>query len=168
MKLSVVIALVLFTIGTCEGMIRSLWCYKCMGSECNSPVDSTKDMVWITECKKGICYEQESNNEGTMVTSRGCYKRRSDCVPGCQGPPEHQTCEKCCEQNLCNNAKIVTFDILVLIISSLLGFFMIRQWLALNRTFSILRNISSFFYFHHFGVFFFDTSVANIYNRKSG
>ncbi|XP_071852721.1 uncharacterized protein [Apostichopus japonicus] len=127
MKLYIIAALSLVFIVSCEAKIRSLWCYKCMGEQCNSPVDSTKNDVFITECDKGICYTQETINEGILVTTRGCYMRRSECVPGCRGIETHQNCEKCCEQNLCNSARSMTFNLFALITSLVIGAMLMRR-----------------------------------------
>lgn len=53
---------------------------------------------------------------GETLVYRGCYERETDCVPGCFGNPEHQDCVRCCNKNMCNSARAVTFSLPVVLL----------------------------------------------------
>ncbi|XP_072017363.1 uncharacterized protein [Amphiura filiformis] len=117
MNSSLLLAVIFVSIGCSQ----ALFCYKCAGSICHSPITTEKDEVYITQCS-GVCYHQTLYQFSKETITRGCYNTKTDCVPGCFGKGEHQLCERCCEKNLCNGASYAIGSLPVL----LFGWFLVR------------------------------------------
>ncbi|XP_072162834.1 uncharacterized protein [Diadema setosum] len=109
------------------GVTDALWCFKCSGSECETP-DTNVEGVYITECSSydSICYKQVITNYGVPTYSRGCKLRKSDCQPVCLGEPDHEVCEICCDSNLCNSAGAVRVNYILIAVAV---FFCLFQFL---------------------------------------
>lgn len=114
--------LVLAVLFVCIGFGEALFCYKCAGSDCHSPITTEREGIYITQCS-GVCYHQTLSQFGKETITRGCYSAKTECIPGCFGKGEHRLCERCCEKNMCNSA---SRSVLISLPVMLFGWFLVR------------------------------------------
>ncbi|XP_038052958.1 uncharacterized protein LOC119725569 [Patiria miniata] len=122
----VLLALVCSLIGVSSA---AMYCFKCTANPyCEprdpddpaNPIDVSSDNpgVYVGKCS-GVCYDRRITHTAYKETLifRGCYERETDCVPGCFGNEEHQDCVRCCNRNMCNSARAVTFSLPVVLLA---------------------------------------------------
>ncbi|XP_041466828.1 uncharacterized protein LOC121417257 [Lytechinus variegatus] len=92
-------------------------CYACSSMdtvECGAEFNGNAEGVFKIECR-GLCYKTTYGYLGERVIDRGC-EPSTDCPSSCF----NKDCRFCCQDSLCNKARIVTsFPILTVVLVGL-------------------------------------------------